>query len=195
MGCNVENERKSFDVQTIVQLYAPKVVGVTLVPIETIDKAEWLLFWASVFLSIFAAFLGALMSLIAIDYENIGVIIVLAICTFLLLVLCSVFAQRGFSERGKARSAAIGSTKGNLDSANISQEMSKWLGHTIFMGEKMLPLAEFKSRLTYATPPNIDINAVVQRLYTESLLFIENASSDKPIVVFNTDFRTKTSRS
>lgn len=191
----MENGRKSFNVRTIVQLYAPRVVDVTLFPIETIEKAEYLLFWASLFLSISTAIFGALMSLIAVDYHNIGLIIVLAVFTLLLAIFFLLFAKQGFAERRKARSSAIGPARDNIDPVKISLEMSTWLKGTIFRGERTLPLAEFKSRLAYVTPPNIDISAVIGRLYAESMLFLENASSDKPIVVFNTDFGTQTSRS
>ena len=175
------------DIQTLVKLYAPREVGVTLVPYQAVEKAEYLLFWACVFLGILTAFLGSLISLVVINYGNNAVVWLLAIVTFLLFVFFIAFAIRGFRERREVRLAAMSSGDTSGEEFKNALQIWKVLGRSAFKEEQSLPIDEFLARLAILMP-GLDLSLMLLKLYGDAVVLVDNAASGRSMVKYNSSF-------
>jgi len=105
------NDKQSFDIKTAVKLLAPSEVGITLVPLTTIENSDHAFFWAAVFLSLSTCLLGSGISLFASEYPHVPLVILLLIFGVLFLVLFGAFSYRGHSVRKEARSQEMHTTE------------------------------------------------------------------------------------
>jgi hypothetical protein len=100
------NNQKNHEIGTLLRLIAPEAVEVELVPLASIEKAEFLFFWATIFLTVWGTVLGTWLSLITVKYDNPPVVnILLAVLAFLSLLVL-VFTWSGFSVRRRTRQSA-----------------------------------------------------------------------------------------
>jgi uncharacterized protein YpmB len=193
----MQNEGKRYDINTIVKLYAPKEVGVTLVPLEKVELAESSWRWAQVFGGIFWTLLGALISLVAVKYENNPVTILLVIFVVIFCAMYAIFSQKGIKELRKAREAAVGTGSGEhgitAEELVRGAEIIKGiLDKGVFKGEEVLPLSEFETTISVLLPGYS--RGVLTKFCTDGLVSIENAASGRPMVKYNKNFDPQTLR-
>ena len=100
---------KNFDVQTIMKLIVPKEVGVTLVPLDSMEKIESTKFWEQMFFGIFTALLGSFISLVTTDFNNLPVIYLIGIFGVIFFLCFMAFAIQEKREHDKMRSSAVSS--------------------------------------------------------------------------------------
>lgn len=209
---NAEENRKaggrSYEVQTAVRLLAPREVRISLVPLEAVERTEWLFFWASAFFGIFTALLGALVSLTATDFPNRPLLFVVAIFTVLFALLFTAFTYRAFAERRQARRAALDTsqlTLGEWKEKRIAERgggdkavgailtLKQLLHQAVFHDEDTLFLAEFQQRLELCLPGR-DNAILISRFVQDGLIVIQSAASETPVVKFNRSYDAETVR-
>jgi uncharacterized membrane protein YbhN (UPF0104 family) len=117
--------QKKYDVSTVIRLFAPKQVGVTLAPLAQIEEAELFLFWSAVFCALFTALLGSVVSLLCASYSNAPVLWILLIFLLVFFGLFIVFSWLGFMKRRRIRKEAIGETLGS-DTASLDRLKAKY---------------------------------------------------------------------
>jgi cbb3-type cytochrome oxidase subunit 3 len=88
---------------TILKLIAPETVEVELVPLATIEKAEFLYFWVSIFLSVWSALFGTWISLVITNHQNHQVVTVIGSFLIFLTLVVIAFGWLAFRTRSKAR--------------------------------------------------------------------------------------------
>lgn len=99
-------KEQSHEIGTLLRLIAPEAVEVELVPLAVIEKAEFLFFWSTIFLTVWGALLGTWLSLTAIKYENQPVLYLLLVALIFITALVFAFTYAGFKARNKARQTA-----------------------------------------------------------------------------------------
>ena len=62
--------QKNHEVGTLLRLIAPDSVEVELVPLAAIEKAEFVFFWATIFLTVWGTVLGTWLSLVTVEHDN-----------------------------------------------------------------------------------------------------------------------------
>jgi len=156
----VTNSQK-FDVHTDVRLFAPKEMGVELVPLQDIEGAEFALFWAAVFLSVASSAFGAFISLITTNFQNQPVVYLLGIFCIVFFALFMGFSASGLKKRKRARGHSqtpeavstmqeekAASTRERL--LNDSIAFYKLLKEKVFNESNTLSLSEFRNRTSVA---------------------------------------------
>jgi hypothetical protein len=91
------------EIKTLLRLIAPQVVDVELVPLASVEKAEFLFFWTTIFLTAWGTVFGTYLSLVVISFGNQPVILLLLVALIFLSVLVLVFSFTGFRARTNAR--------------------------------------------------------------------------------------------
>ena len=111
------SKKQSHPLETAVQIFAPKEVGITLVPLSAIEESDNSFLWASCFLSFSTCGIGSAISLFASEYSHSPFIWLVAIFGVVFLIFSIIFFKRACSIRAKARAEATkdegedGSTK------------------------------------------------------------------------------------
>jgi hypothetical protein len=91
------------EIKTLLRLIAPETVDVELVPLASVEKAEFLFFWATIFLTAWGTVFGTWLSLVVVDFPNKPVAnLLLAVLAFLTLLVIA-FSRAGFQARSTAR--------------------------------------------------------------------------------------------
>jgi hypothetical protein len=98
--------KQNHEVSTLLKLIAPEEVEVELIPLSTVEKAEFLFFWATIFLTVWGTVLGTWLSLIVVKYENQPVTYLLLAVLIFMSILVTAFSIIGFKARSSARKAA-----------------------------------------------------------------------------------------
>jgi hypothetical protein len=98
--------QKNHEVGTLLRLIAPGSVEVELVPLAAIEKAEFLFFWATIFLTVWGTVLGTWLSLVTVEHDNQPVRNLLLAVLFFLSVLVFAFTRSGFRVRSTTRQSA-----------------------------------------------------------------------------------------
>lgn len=129
------------DIGTIVKLFAPKEVGVTLIPLQDFENIEFLRFWSSIFFGVFTAFLGSVVSLLVTPYDNAPVLYVLGISTILFLLMFSAFSVKSFAASKAAKNRALFSDDdGEEDGLEQAARAVKLLGDGKMLNGKRIAL-------------------------------------------------------
>lgn len=118
---------KPHDIQTVVNLIAPKEVGVTLVPLESLENVESSRFWASLFLSLFGTIFGAELSLLITAHSNTPVLWLLLVFSVIFLILFICFSVRAYRQNKKARQNAIQADSEITPEGKISSKLESTL--------------------------------------------------------------------
>jgi hypothetical protein len=99
----MNRDGQEVSIDTLVSILTPKEIGVSLVPLQQLEETESSYFWTSVFLSFLSTLLGSIISLLATDYSNKPVLILLGIFSLIFGCLTGVFAYNSLNQRKKAR--------------------------------------------------------------------------------------------
>ena len=102
----MKKNQKNHEVGTLLRLIAPDAVEVELVPLAAIEKAEFLFFWSTIFLTVWGTVLGTWLSLVTVEYDNQPVRNLLLAAWVFLSVLVFAFTWSGFRVRGTTRQSA-----------------------------------------------------------------------------------------
>lgn len=100
------SNQKNHEIGTLLRLVAPEAVEVELVPLSSIEKAEFLFFWSAIFLTVWGTVLGTWLSLISVRYDNEPVIKILLAVLIFLSILVLAFTYSGFRVRSVTRQSA-----------------------------------------------------------------------------------------
>jgi hypothetical protein len=147
---------QSSSVSTLLKVYAPKEVGITLVPLQEVEQAEDSAMWSSFFLMILSLLLGTLLPLFLTDYKNTPVMWILGFVSLAFLILSVAFHCRTRSIRKKIRSAAVGPGTTNSEDGEDDEEKKAIKGMMmmfyavhkhIFKGAPTLPKELFLKRV------------------------------------------------
>ena len=91
------------EIKTLLRLIAPDAVDVELVPLSSVEKAEFLFFWTTIFLTVWGTVFGTWLSLVTVDFPNRPVMHILLATLAFLTVLVIAFSIAGFQARSSAR--------------------------------------------------------------------------------------------
>jgi hypothetical protein len=91
-------------------LIAPETVDVELVPLASVERAEFLFFWATFFLTAWGTVFGTWLSLVTVDFPNKPVVHLLLAALVFLTVLVISFSSAGFQARSSARKRVSSTT-------------------------------------------------------------------------------------
>jgi len=171
---------QNFDVRTGVRLYAPKEMGVTLVPLQDVEGAEFALFWSAVFLSFSSTGLGAWLSMLASGYDNKPVVYLIALFTLIFAALAVGFGLYGFKKRKNARALAQTPEGEALNPEALSQQQERMVEDAIRIYELMknavfddktsLPIEEFKRKVALALQLQLGVDSNEKANYFVNLL-------------------------
>ena len=184
------NTEKTSHVSTLLKLYAPKEVGITLVPLQDVEQAESSAFWSSIFLMILSLILGSLLPLLLTGYENTPVIWILGAAAILFFMLSATFIVMTFIVRKKAREAAIGPEKEDVSTDSPELVATKGLLMTlytlnkhVFRGAPTLTKEQFIKRVPEMFSSPID-QAFAQQVYNDMIEIgsIETFESDTNVM-------------
>jgi hypothetical protein len=98
------------EIKTLLRLIAPDALDVELVPLASVEKAEFLFFWATIFLTTWGTVFGTWLSLVTVDFPNKPVVHILLAALAFLTLLVVAFSKAGFQARSSARKRVSSTT-------------------------------------------------------------------------------------
>ena len=155
------------DFETLINLLAPKELDIQLIPLEYVEKTEFLFYWCSIFLAITTSLFGSLVSLIAVGYINKPLIILLAVFMIIFLIIFSIFSIKWFKSKKDHRELfksvktpdkielsdnSIMNNKfmselRSLRLKELNEELKQTVKRQVFFDKSELPIELFKSRI------------------------------------------------
>jgi len=196
-------EESAHDIQTIVRLLAPKEVGIVLVPLSSVEETESTFFWTTVFLGIFTAILGAVISLFSSDYNNRAVITLLICFLCIFFGLTVAFAIIGFQKRRLLRERSSQTEESPIaPKPKLSEDKKLWLvavlyrlhgdiRRRVFGDKEVLDETTFKNNLgkiiaSKNKPRAVDL--AIQLATKSTIISVDNSNPEEPLYKLNDDF-------